>query len=194
MLIPLLEDASTPTKSGGVGLVCKIINNYYCRHTLVRSLNYVARSSYSLYSSQDMHSSRKRRRESQFARKVVAIKNEFKILLGTLDPVSSFNYLHYEGIVSKSDKEDFEKHLSTSYTNSGMGKKITSVSSVEEGKKPVKIDDKLRQAAREKLTEIVDKKDDHKELQAIVIGLNAFKKLHQSAVDRRQTYQPQGIL
>ena len=138
-------------------------------------------------------SSRKRREQSQFARKVAAIKNEFKILLGTLDPVSAFNYLHYEGIVTKSDKKNFEQHLSTSETNTGLGKRTVSVSSVDKGKKPVKIDDKRQQAAREKLAEIVDQKDDYKEMRAIVIGLNAFKKLHQSAVDRRQTIQSQGI-
>ncbi len=135
-----------------------------------------------------LQSSRKQRRELQFACNVVAIKNEFKIILGTLNPVSTLNYLHYEGIVVS--KEDFERHLSTSETNIGIGRRTDSVSSVEESKNP---DDKWQQAAREKLTEIVDKKDEHKELRAIMIGLNPFKKLHQSAVDRRQTFQSPGI-
>ncbi len=139
------------------------------------------------------YSSRQRKRESQFARNLAAIKTEFQLLLGTIDPISAFNYLHHEGIVSSSEKNEFDKHLSSNE----VARRTTvsgSSASLEEGKKPTKNDpkEKQQQAAREKLVKIMESKDDHNELKSIVIALNAFKKLHRSVLIRRQTVEPQG--
>lgn len=130
--------------------------------------------------------SRQRKGESQLARNIAALKNEFKLLLGTLDPVSAFNYLHYEGIVSQSEKEDFDHHISVvepSYRQRSVS------TSTHESKKTTGTDIKLQEAAREKLTTIVGQRNNQKELRTIVIALNAFKKLHQPVTERRQTVQ-----
>ncbi len=137
----------------------------------------------------------RRKRESQFARNLAAIKTEFKLLLGTIDPISAFNYLHHEGIVSTSEKKEFEEHISFNDTT-----RRTTVSGSENieaeetsKKQHAKRDPILQQAAREKLTAIVECKEDHNELKSIVLALNAFKRLHKSVLIRRQTVEPRGI-
>ena len=135
----------------------------------------------------------RQKRELHFARNLAAIKQEFKLLLGTLDPISAFNYLHNEGIVSQSEKEDFEHNVS-SYEKEAdprSRRHAVSVYSKDLPPKPRKANQKVEQAARQKLAEIVEKREDHSELRSVVTALNTFKKLDNTGKQRRAS-QPDG--
>ena len=136
----------------------------------------------------------RQQREQHLARGLAAIKQEIKLLLGTLDPISAFNYLHNEGIVSQSEKEDFERDVSSYEKEVEPRSRRHAVSVYSKDSvpsKPRKASQKVEQAARQKLAEIVEKRKDHNELRSAVTALNAYKKLHQAAKQRRVS-QPDG--